>query len=235
MAPGSVRWPSIASSVPSETFPNRVRFRGRMSEAGGFLCLRMPCELSVVCETRAPGPVSPAPRAVRSSPAAGCSSSWTTCRQQDPGDPALGRAGERGAVLHAGERILFRPRLLGLRRKCRAHQACADDGQADDQHTPMIASADGTPSEMSSISHLPDDSEPGAAHHHHPGRRHPPPAVAKALAYLAGRAVPMVISRTFGSVGVPDGMVWADAAGGLDGGLTCRACAPLARREGRSR
>jgi len=28
----------------------------------------------------------------------------------------------------------------------------------------------------------------------------------------------MVISRTFGSVGVADGTVWADAAGGLDGG-----------------
>jgi len=62
MAPGPVRWPSIASSVPSETFPTRVRFRGWMSEAGGFLCLRMPCEPSVVRGTRLPGPVPPAPR-----------------------------------------------------------------------------------------------------------------------------------------------------------------------------
>src|SRR5260370_26336379 len=38
MAPGPVRWPWIASSVPSETFSARVRFRGWMSEAEGFLC-----------------------------------------------------------------------------------------------------------------------------------------------------------------------------------------------------
>jgi len=42
MAPGPVRWPSIASSVPSETFSTRVRFRGWMSEAEGFLRLRLP-------------------------------------------------------------------------------------------------------------------------------------------------------------------------------------------------
>jgi len=52
----------MALSVPSETFPTRVRFRGWVSEAGGFLCLRMPRESGVVRGTRPPGPVSPAPQ-----------------------------------------------------------------------------------------------------------------------------------------------------------------------------
>ena len=46
MAPGPVRWPWIASSVPSETFPAGVRFRGWMSEAEGFLCSRLPASLT---------------------------------------------------------------------------------------------------------------------------------------------------------------------------------------------
>ena len=46
MAPGPVRWPSIASSVLSETFPDRVRFRGWMSEADGFLRRRLPASLT---------------------------------------------------------------------------------------------------------------------------------------------------------------------------------------------
>lgn len=46
MAPGPVRWPWIASSVPSETFFAGVRFRGWMSEAGGFLCSRLPASLT---------------------------------------------------------------------------------------------------------------------------------------------------------------------------------------------
>jgi hypothetical protein len=45
MAPGPVRWPWIASSVASETFPAGVRFRGWMSEAEGFLCSRLPASL----------------------------------------------------------------------------------------------------------------------------------------------------------------------------------------------
>jgi hypothetical protein len=46
MASGPVRWPWIASSVPSETFPIGVRFRGWMSEAEGFLCSRLPASLT---------------------------------------------------------------------------------------------------------------------------------------------------------------------------------------------
>jgi hypothetical protein len=46
MAPGPVRWPWIASSVASETFPTGVRFRGWMSEAEGFLCSRLPASLT---------------------------------------------------------------------------------------------------------------------------------------------------------------------------------------------
>ena len=46
MAPGPVRWPWIASSVASETFPTGVRFRGWMSEPEGFLCSRLPASLT---------------------------------------------------------------------------------------------------------------------------------------------------------------------------------------------
>jgi hypothetical protein len=46
MAPGPVRWPWIASSVPIETFPAGVRFRGWMSEAEGFLCFRLLASLT---------------------------------------------------------------------------------------------------------------------------------------------------------------------------------------------
>ena len=46
MASGPVRWPWIASSVPSETFPIGVRFRGWMSEAEGFLCSRLLASLT---------------------------------------------------------------------------------------------------------------------------------------------------------------------------------------------
>jgi hypothetical protein len=73
MAPGPVRWPWIASSVPSETFPAGVRFRGWMSEAEGFLCFRLlasltwpprpgPCRLPSLyrpsfCPVHGPAPV----------------------------------------------------------------------------------------------------------------------------------------------------------------------------------
>ena len=46
MTPGPVRWPWIASSVPSETFFAGVRFRGWMSEAEGFLCSTLPASLT---------------------------------------------------------------------------------------------------------------------------------------------------------------------------------------------
>src|SRR5579859_6279508 len=46
MAPGPVRWPWMASSVPCETFPAGVRFRGWMSEAEGFLWSRLPASLT---------------------------------------------------------------------------------------------------------------------------------------------------------------------------------------------
>ena len=46
MAPGPVRWPWIASSVPIETFPAGVRFRGWMSEGEGFLCFRLLASLT---------------------------------------------------------------------------------------------------------------------------------------------------------------------------------------------
>jgi hypothetical protein len=55
----------MASSVPSETFPTRVRFRGWMSEADGFLCPRFPASLTWPARP-GPGP-SPLSRPWRSS------------------------------------------------------------------------------------------------------------------------------------------------------------------------
>lgn len=54
MTPGPVRWSWIAASVPSETYPAGVRFRGRMSEAEGFLCSTFPASLAWPA---GPGPV----------------------------------------------------------------------------------------------------------------------------------------------------------------------------------
>jgi hypothetical protein len=62
MAPGPVRWPWMASSVPSETFPTRVRFRGWMSEAEGFLRRKLPAYLTWPAR---PYPGHPPPRPVR--------------------------------------------------------------------------------------------------------------------------------------------------------------------------
>jgi hypothetical protein len=72
----------MASSVPSETFPTRVRFRGWMSEADGFLCPRLPASLTWPAR---PGPrPSPVSRPWRSS-----RRSRGNCRPRSHPPPAL--------------------------------------------------------------------------------------------------------------------------------------------------
>jgi hypothetical protein len=61
MTPGPVRWPRIASSVPSETFLAGVRFRGRMSEAEGFLCSTLPASPWWPARPRSIPPTQPQP------------------------------------------------------------------------------------------------------------------------------------------------------------------------------
>jgi hypothetical protein len=72
----------MASSVPSETFPTRVRFRGWMSEADGFLCPRLPASLT--------WPARPGPRpSPLSRPWMSSRRSRRNCRPRSHPPPAL--------------------------------------------------------------------------------------------------------------------------------------------------
>ena len=137
MAPGPVRWPWIASSVPSETFFAGVRFRGWMSEAEGFLCSRLPASLtwparpgSMPLTQPRPhdlcpghGPDAAPPASAAGVPPAGIPPLSPICsrllclpdRSRAPASrtPALARAAGRRSLHHAVPRLPARPLVLG--------------------------------------------------------------------------------------------------------------------------
>jgi hypothetical protein len=99
------------------------------------------------------GLTAPGPEAI------GCSSSWPTCRRTDPGDPALGQPGQRGAVLHAGERVLANPieAQFGLVR------TFVMGGPDHPSHTALSASSRITCADATPTPAITDSTHPAAA------------------------------------------------------------------------